>query len=165
MIAGYVGQVCQLPVDGHTKERIIQFINQAHVKKPEVGKYELNGDDLFVLVQNYEARELHQCTIEAHSVYADVQYILSGYEDIYIFSDENVIMTEDKRPENDIYFYETADLSTSGCVHLSGGMFAYFEPGELHMPCVRPVADSGRDVKKEVIKLVFKIKRVPEAGK
>lgn len=114
------------------------------------GKYPLLGDRLFALVQRYETKPPDGARMEAHRLYADVQYIASGEE--YIFSAPrcDAPPEDDKTPESDIMFYSVAPANCRA--RLAAGLFALYLPGELHMPCIM----TG-DAPAGVVKLVFKL--------
>lgn len=129
---------------------IQDFIREAGAKMPPEGRYELDGDKLFVLVQCYETREKSAGKMESHKAHLDLQYMMDGEELVFLnFADElNVI--EDQTPEGDFVFYRTPDESV--CAKLKTGMFMLMYPWDAHLPCCRINGPSP------VKKLVFKIR-------
>lgn len=110
------------------------------------GKYEILGDEVFAIVQEYMTKESGD--LEAHKVYADVQFIIKGEEKIG-FS-KLLDVDSEKIPynkEKDISFFSGnyADL------FLKQGDFAVFFPQDAHAPSLA-MHDSCY-VKKVVIKI------------
>ena len=44
------------------------------------GRYDIDGDKVYVLVQEYVSKTIDNCGLEAHRRYADVQYVAEGFE-------------------------------------------------------------------------------------
>jgi YhcH/YjgK/YiaL family protein len=111
------------------------------------GKYEIEGDTIFALIQEYHSRDVQVCKLEAHRKYADIQYLVSGEELIGVapLLDQNP--EEEYNEKKDIIFFE----GESSLIKLEAGMFAIFFPDDLHMPGVR--VDQTVRVKKVVIKV------------
>lgn len=134
------------PYAGEVQAFIARVKNEA---LPE-GKYELCGEQLFALVQAYETKPLEGARMESHRIYGDIQYVESGVEAIYYDCVQDLMICEDRTPENDIVFYEARP--NKGCTVLSAGMFAFYGPQDAHMPCI--TCDGQSAVKK----IVFKVK-------
>lgn len=84
---------------------------------------------------------------EAHRVYTDLQYIVSGNEIIEVLPLTDV--RESQGYEPDIEFFAT-QASASNVLVMNAGTFAVFEPCDAHRPCIKHTADTIR-------KIVFKI--------
>ena len=50
------------------------------MEKAEVGKYEIDGKNVFASVQEYDTKPENEKRFELHKDYIDVQYIVSGEE-------------------------------------------------------------------------------------
>ncbi|GBK60932.1 YhcH/YjgK/YiaL family protein [Paenibacillus macerans] len=100
------------------------------------GRYELEGERMYALVQEYVTRPAASLSFESHETYVDIQFIVSGEERIgWTMDGGRLNMIEDRLPGEDIRFYEAA---AAGCVSellLGPGQFAVFFPSELHRPC------------------------------
>lgn len=129
---------------------ILTFLKKLEHLNLEEGRYELDGDRFFALVQRYETKEPEGARMESHRQYADLQYIFKGVEVIYVDLVENLHVYEDKTPEQDIIFYKKSELK--GKSVLSEGMFGYYGTQDAHMPCIK-YHSAG-----PVTKVVFKIK-------
>jgi len=124
-----------------------KFLTNNDLSNMKVGRYDIEGDDVFALVSEYSSKEPQDCLLEAHHIYTDIQYIVSGRESIgYAILKNQAILTT-YNPDKDIIFYsgETTPLI------LIAGMFAIFFPQDLHRPCMQ--IDGPEIVKKVVIKV------------
>jgi biofilm protein TabA len=113
------------------------------------GRYTLDGDDLFALVQSYETGPATEKRFEAHRVYLDIQYVARGPERILHAADEGLEEEAPYSEADDVVFYREPRVSSSLLV--GPGQFVIFYPGEAHKPgCMA----GGRDsVKKVVVKV------------
>ena len=59
----------------------LNLLRETDFSTMEAGKYEVDGKDLFYMIQSYQSKEKND-TPEAHRKYIDIQYVLSG-EEIY----------------------------------------------------------------------------------
>lgn len=112
------------------------------------GKYQIDGDNIFYLVQRYKTKKASEAKFEAHKNYIDIQAIIKGKEIIgfeYINNLEEVVPYKE-----DVHFFATPEKYTE--IKLSEGMFALFYPGEAHIP----TCDYERQ--NDVLKVVVKIK-------
>lgn len=140
------------------KVKITNFIqNFMDGNISEEGKYELDGDRLFALVQKYVTKKKEDSFMESHLKYADLQYIVKGSEIIYYDCADELAVKEDNSKQGDIIFYHKRPVK--GGAILSEGMFGYYEPQDAHMPCIG-VTDQQTDM----IKIVFKIKYTAQSA-
>ena len=62
----------------------LQFLAETDFSKVELGRYELQGDDIFYMVQQYET-DPDKTISEAHKKYIDIQFMVDGEEIIGVF--------------------------------------------------------------------------------
>ena len=68
---------------------IRDFIKQDKSEHLAEGRYKLDGENLFALVQTYETKDKDDAQMESHRKYADLQFMEEGEERIYVdFADE-----------------------------------------------------------------------------
>ena len=108
-----------------------------------VGRYELN-DGIVCMVQEYRTRR-QDLKAEAHRRFVDLQYIVSGSEEIGIATE--LPPTGDYNEEKDVRFFKP---QAPGRIILAAGEFAVFFPQDIHMPGI----GDDRPVKKAVFKLL-----------
>lgn len=113
----------------------------------EIGRHEIDGTNVFALVSEYESKNPTDCRLEAHQVYADIQYIVSGREAIGFASLNDQTVISEYNPEKDIAFFE----GDTTALILEKGMFAVFYPQDVHRPCMQ--IDGPEKVKKVVVKV------------
>lgn len=113
------------------------------------GRYELDGNRLFALVQSYQTAPALERTFESHRAYADIQFILSGEEIIYYNPISRLVAdAAGYQPERDVILYSHADDRP---LYLSAGNFTVFWPQDGHKPgCVWKQSES---IRKVVIKI------------
>ena len=99
------------------------------------GKYEIDGERLFYLVQEATPRLVADSLAEAHRDYADVQ-IPVGATERFGFSLPQAGLTpcEEDFAGRDIAFYPTPE--NEPFIDVAPGSYIVFWPGELHRPCV-----------------------------
>ena len=122
------------------------YIQKTDLLQTASGTYEIEGKDVFAIVQDYETKPQDACIIESHFKYIDIQFIIQGNECM------GVTMLNNQKPyevnkESDYAFYTTKTT----LVPFSAGMFAVFFPSDIHQPCV--AMNSPERVKKVVVKV------------
>lgn len=127
---------------------IFEHKNEAEL---ECGKYLIEDEDVFALVQKYSTRESKDNKWETHRKYIDVQFVLCGEESIGYAPIKDLVLTEGFTEGNDIAFYKGPENYTNTV--LSQGMFAIFYPEEGHLPCC--ISEKASNI----TKIVFKIKK------
>jgi len=113
------------------------------------GKYEVDSDKLFYLVQRYKTRPVYE-KIEAHKNYIDLQLLVNGHEQIgFAIAGKLSVQTPYDETKDVMFFNPPANTTF---LKMQKGDFAIFWPSDAHMPCCQ--IDNAEDV----LKVVFKIK-------
>jgi biofilm protein TabA len=114
------------------------------------GRYEIEGDKLFYLVQDAELRTLSESHAEAHLVYADIQIPFSASERYgFALPQPALVPDEDLFETRDLAFYPTP--VGESFIDVAPGAYLAFLPGELHRPCL---AITGKEtIRKVVVKV------------
>lgn len=129
-------------------KEVAAFLKKNIAENLQNGKHNLVGDNLFVSVNEYVTKEQRDVKWEKHNVYADIQLVTKGAEQIGYANAKNLEITEPYNTQKDIAFYKgNGDYLT-----LTPGTFILLFAGEAH----RPGVIAGKIC--EVKKLVFKIK-------
>lgn len=111
------------------------------------GKYEIDGQQIFAIVNEFETKDKSDCELEAHKKHIDIQYVVRGTEMFGYTPFTGQIPVVDYSETRDVAFYKDA----VSYIKLEAGMFIVFFPSDLHQPEVRefePVT-----VKKVVVKI------------
>lgn len=99
-----------------------------------LGRHAIEGDDIFLLIQEMDTKPAAMLRPEAHRRYIDVQILLSGSESFGIaFPDPTLQPVEDRLEKDDIAFYP--GHKSEYFLTLTPGDFVVFFPGEFHRPC------------------------------
>jgi YhcH/YjgK/YiaL family protein len=126
----------------------LEYIANTDFSEMEPGRYELDGSNLFVLVQAYDSIPREQGKWECHKNYIDIQYIADGIEEIGCNNIGKMKVTTEYNPEKDVAF-----LSGEGdYVTFSKGSYGIFFPEDAHQPKIAPDNIPGK-VKKVVVKI------------
>ena len=127
--------------------KALDYIKSAAFSDLTMGRHEIDGEALFVILKEYSTKKIDGNLLESHINYIDVQYIVKGVEQM------GVTMKAGQKPEKvyddkDDYmlFDEPYDIVT-----VKEGMFAIFFPDDIHMPDVTTSEPSL--VKKAVFKV------------
>jgi YhcH/YjgK/YiaL family protein len=136
---------------GSLFRKAFEYLAQTDFSKVEKGKYELDGQNLFAIVSEYDTKSPDNEQMESHRKYIDIQYIVAGAERIgHDFLKEQ---TPSKAYDEEKDFMLWAEKPSFFSV-LQQGMFAIFFPHDLHMPNIK--IDAPSYVKKVVIKVAVK---------
>lgn len=113
------------------------------------GRYELQGENIFMNVMQFATQSPEQKKAELHQKYIDIQVLLSGEERILFGLTDSARQCEERHAEDD---YQLCNhIADEQALTLKPGRFAIFMPGEPHKPgCA--VGDTG-EIKKVVIKV------------
>ncbi|NOS83907.1 MAG: YhcH/YjgK/YiaL family protein [Ignavibacteria bacterium] len=110
--------------------KAFRFLLESDLKNIAEGKHEIVGEDVYIIISSYETKKSDESNPEAHRVYADIQYIITGSEKIgySFFSGQGVFKEYDTEKDYLLYNY------VSGSIILDEGMFAVFFPDDIHQP-------------------------------
>ena len=123
-----------------------EFIINTDLVAIESGKYEIDSDDIFAIVQEYDTKEEQDCVLESHHQYIDIQYIIKGAELMGVTCLNDQIVVEENL-EKDYTFYN----AETSMLKVEEGMFTIFFPEDLHRLGVK--LDQIAKVKKVVVKV------------
>ena len=126
-------------------EAAFRYLRETDLAKIEAGRYEIQGADIFALVQNYDTKAREKGRWEAHRKYIDIQYVYRGTELIgYANIDALKAGTYDEAKD----FWEFK--GDGDFLKAQAGTFLVLFPQDGHMP---GIAVSGPEpVKKIVVK-------------
>lgn len=115
-----------------------------------VGRHEIDGDDVFALVQCYDTTPVETRKYEVHRKYIDVQFIQRGRELIYwcplpLLTNETMAFDVEK----DAALYGLAPEGRP--IPVEPGQFAILFPADGHIPCC--TWDQPSTVLKVVVKV------------
>ncbi len=109
----------------------LEFLAKTDFSQIELGRYELDGDNIFYMVQAYET-DPDKTVSEAHKKYIDIQFMVDGEEIIGVAPISCEKTETEAKPENDVWFYECKTEPLT----LFSGSFMVLYPNDLHCPGV-----------------------------
>jgi YhcH/YjgK/YiaL family protein len=125
----------------------LEYLKKTDFTRMEPGKYEIDGNNLYALVQKYNSKMPEEGKWEGHRKYIDIQFVAEGIERIGYANSVRVKAIGEYSDENDFVLFEgNGDFLT-----VPAGYFAIFAPQDVHMPGI--TADKPAMIKKVVMKV------------
>ncbi len=119
--------------------------------KLPAGHHLIEGEALFVNIEDGLTKPASERRFEVHGHYADIQVLISGAErQDYALDAAEGVPEEDRMEKNDIAFY--ADPAETQSLLMKPGDYAVYFPGELHAPNLAVSAPADH------LKAIFKIR-------
>ncbi|MBU0475007.1 MAG: YhcH/YjgK/YiaL family protein [Bacteroidetes bacterium] len=133
---------------GEKFKTAFEFLKTTDFNSLKEERVELDGDNIFAMIQKYETKGQKNAKWEAHNKYIDIQYMVSGAENMGFVLADYLDILEEYNEKNDVEFYE----GLGDFVQVNEGEFAVFFPDDAHMPGLK-IKD-----KEMVHKVVVKIR-------
>ncbi len=130
-------------------EKAFAFLAEQNLESLDTGRHELEGSDLYVMVNEYIPKEVDSLKFEAHRNYADIQYVASGKEKISIIPIDETIIVKPYDEEKDVMFLSA--IEPKDRIATPEKFFVFF-PDDAHRPSAR-IANDSTKVKKIVVKV------------
>jgi len=130
-------------------DKAFEFLKTTDLKNIEVKRHEIDGDNIFALVSEYMTKNEEDAKFEAHKKYVDIQYVISGSEQMSIapVSKKGEILS----PYDETKDLEFMTVSESKSYTATPEKFFLFFPSDLHRPSVK--IGENAQVKKVVVKV------------
>ena len=132
--------------------RILQALNLLYSGKCDelpVGRYDFE-DGMYYMVQAYDTKDFNG-EYEAHQNFVDIQYVISGKEQIRMFPTKDLVITRPYNPDKDVLFGTGEGTDT---VFLKDHDAVVLMPDEGHAPQLTACEKCA--VKKVVVKIPVK---------
>lgn len=100
--------------------------------KTEPGRYEIDGDNLYVNVMDAECRDRSSAKLEAHKKYIDIQYVVLGSETMGwrdVKTCKSVV-----EPHNESGDYALFSDTPDTFFDVPSGVFVIYFPDDAHAP-------------------------------
>ncbi len=121
----------------------------AIAQKPD-GRYPVDGDDVYYIVQHYTTKPMDQGRFESHRKYIDIQALLAGQEVLAWSPTKGLEVVEPYDEAKDIMFYRAGTIIAQ--TRLDPGLFCLLYPHDAHLPSCQVACPAN------VHKVVFKIR-------
>ncbi len=137
------------PLHTQFKKAFAVLADPALAQKAD-GRYSVDGDDLYYMVQHYTTKPVDQARFESHKKYIDIQVLLAGQELLGYVPTTGLEVTVPYDEAKDIMFYRASTMTAQ--VRLEPGLCCILFPHDAHLPSCQITCPS------EVHKVVFKIR-------
>ena len=107
-------------------KKAFEFIQKVMSENVGVGKYEIDGKDVFAIVQEYETKLKENTSFEGHENYIDIQCVIEGREILGCVEVSKAVVNVDYDAEKDVAFYK--DCETASLCVAEEGDFCIFYP-------------------------------------
>ena len=134
-------------------DKAFEFMKNTDLDTLKPGKYELDGENVFISVTEGPTKLIENAKWEAHHKYLDIQYVIKGKEKMGIAPISTAKPIAEFDDKKDVGFY-TSSAETEKYYVAKPGTFFIFFPSDAHRPSIKV---KGCDTDK---KLVVKIKVV-----
>ena len=121
------------------------FLQKAVAENLPVGRYEIDGDNIFAFIQEYTSKT--ESAFETHKNYIDIQFILSGAEVMKVCDISQLKISVPYT--EDVMFFE--DNERASVIVIEEGEYGIFFPWDAHKPGL--CFDVPDKVKKVVVKV------------
>ena len=114
-------------------QAVFDFIDNNDVASLPCGRHDIDGDNIFVMVQELDLREVGAARLELHRKYIDIQLLLSGPNEIFGWSEKKDCLTAETEfdEQKDIQLF--TDIPQ--CFYSVGeGQFSILFPEDGHAP-------------------------------
>ncbi len=128
----------------------IDFLRRTDIYSLADGRVEIDGQQVFAIIQRYETVIADVPKFEYHKKYIDIQYVASGEEVIGWAPAEEIIVTEAYDADKDICF-GTVPKGKITPLYMRAGQAAVLYPEDGHAP--RLAAGGPSSVLKVVVKV------------
>jgi YhcH/YjgK/YiaL family protein len=132
-------------------KKVEEFINEYNENEKPDGTYVIDGENLYAMVQTNQTRKYEEgFTFEAHLKYIDLQYIVSGVEEIRVSKLDRLEFNSQRYSYGeDIAFYDGEPMFN---FTMDKGSFIMLYHNDAHM-CGLSI-DEDVTVKKIVFKII-----------
>ncbi len=128
----------------------LEILKEENLAAKKDGRYEVDGDNFYYIVQRYTTKTIEECRLEAHRKYIDIQFAAEGEEMIGHCEISQLNVDKPYDEAKDVAFYKAPKKINT--VILSKGTFCILFPQDGHMPCCQLAGPC------EVLKVVVKVK-------
>jgi|AntAceMinimDraft_16_1070373.scaffolds.fasta_scaffold05457_5 YhcH/YjgK/YiaL family protein len=125
------------------------FLRNTNLLKLDIGKYEIEGTNIYAIVDNYFTRFKEEGLWEAHRRYIDIQFVVKNKEQMGYANLGQMQKYTKYDQEKDILFFK----GTGSYFIIPAGTFVIFTPQDVHMPGI--AIEKPEAVKKIVLKILI----------
>ncbi|WP_440865710.1 YhcH/YjgK/YiaL family protein [Symbiopectobacterium purcellii] len=149
MITGNIHQLELVPYLPAKLRGAIEYVKANITADTPLGKHDVDGNNVFVLISNDSTEAFEQRRAEYHAKYLDIQIVLNGVEGMTFSNLPAGTPDTDWLADKDIAFLSAGEQEKTFV--MQPGDFVVFFPGEVHKPLCA-VGEPAR-VRKAVVKI------------
>ncbi len=124
------------------------FLKTVNLRNLPAGRQSLDGENLYINVDEYQTKNKNETCYESHRKYIDIQYIVEGEELIGLTTPDKLEVKEPYSEERDFAFYTGNE---GEYLKATPKNFVVFFPEDAHRPTIK--VNDNIQVKKIVVKL------------
>ncbi len=115
-------------------QAVLRFLEQHDLSSLPTGRHDIDGDDLYVNIQDATPRTRQEARLESHQQMIDIQIPLSDSEEMG-YSPLSALSEAPYDADKDIAFY---DETPESYFTVRPGEFVIFFPQDGHAPAISP---------------------------
>lgn len=132
------------------KNALLFLKNSSNLLELPVGRLEIDGNNVFALVQEYETKPFKKDSWEAHKKYYDIQFIVSGEEVVKVSRIEEMTPITEYNKEGDYWLFR----GTGNSIRVKENQFMILSPEDIHQPGIS-INKTSQKIKKIVLKVLI----------
>ncbi len=130
----------------------LRYLRETDLGGLGAGKFEIDGQRVWAIVEKYTPKDHALAVWETHRRYVDVQYLISGREQMgWRPLRADLAIEKAYHAEGDFTYYDTA----GGLFEIRAGEFVIYYPEDVHGPGLATDDDEQLEVHKIVIKCLI----------
>lgn len=134
-------------------DKAFAYLKNTDLKTLSNGRHVIDGDNVYAIVTEAPTKDYDKTAFESHHRYIDLQYVITGEENMAKAPLASVTVNKNYDEAADIAYY-----TGEGKIYtVPAGTFMLFFPTEAHRPNITPGGN------KVVKKIVIKIRAVPDS--
>lgn len=129
-------------------KKALEFLQNSELTDMPVGQYEIDGEDVYAMIQIQQTAAPEQKNAETHYQYIDIQYLINGEERQGYAPLIDGCETE-CHPGRDVIYYP--NVPEEHFITLKPGDFTIYFTNDIHRP--NCAVDKSMEIKKVVLKI------------
>lgn len=125
----------------------LNYLSETDFAKLKPGRYDVEGEEIYALVQHYDTKPFEEGLWEAHRLYLDLQYVAKGTEKMGYANVRAMKQVQEYNEMKDVLIYE----GEGDFITCPSGTFTLLFPEDVHMPRI------WTGTREPIIKAVLKI--------
>ena len=112
---------------------VFDYIASHDLATMECGRYDIDGDNIFVVVQEWDLRPTSEARLELHRRYIDIQVVLDGDDEVFGWSEKKDCLKPEAEfdEQKDVQFF----TDVPQCFYsVAKGQFSILYPEDGHAP-------------------------------